>query len=173
MASGRAVRIVRRSATTTTRIVRTDGLTDYRLNRAGTQRALRLFALYAAALAALFGLLLALLAEGPGGLGGNAGLLGALGILGAALAVVGFQVTLGQTPRAIVATSHSLVVRERLGQRRAFPPANELGPVVARRFPAGWLSSEPTIIVRLKDTTGAGRTYLIQEGVVPTPGGAG
>ena len=172
MASGRAIRIVRQSATTT-RVVRAEAPTDYRVNRAGTQRALRLFALFAGALAALFGLLLTLLDVGPGGLGGNAGLLGTLGLLGAVLMVVGFQVTLGQTPTAIVATAHSLVVRERLGRRRAFPPASELGPVIARRFPAGWLSSEPTVIVRLKDTTGAGRTYLVQEGVVPTPGGAG
>jgi hypothetical protein len=169
MAAGRPIRIPRHPGTAAGRA---EPLSPgpsgvYRENRSGTQRARRLFSVHLVSLAVLFGALLGLVARGPGGLASNTLLLAVLGVIGAAIGAVGWLVTLGQTPRGIWDGDRRLVVHERLGRRREYPPVREVGVSVARRFGAGWLSASPTEIVRLKDPSGHPRTYLLEEGLVP------
>ncbi len=140
---------------------------EYRENRGGTQRAARLFGLYLVAVLALYAGLLALLARGPGGVGSNLPLLGLLAVLGVAIGVVGWQVTLGQTPRGVWVDGSRLLVRERFGRQRelADPAGKDL--VVARRYPANWLIPESTLLVRVKDATGLSRVYLVGLSLLP------
>lgn len=162
MEHGRAVRIVRSSSE---RGGATARPADFRPNRSGSQRAWRLFGLDVLALAALYAVVLALLSRGPGGITGNADVLAVLAGLAVAIGVVGFYVTLGQAPRGIWTGRRGAVVEERLGRRRELAPSSESR--VARRFPAGWLASGPTEIVRVVDATGRPRVYLVDEGLVP------
>ena len=162
MSVGRAVRIPRRSGSVV-RLPR-QGVTSIagglRPNRAGSQRATRLFGLYGIGVIVLYALVVASASVAPGGLAANVVLLVVIAILGGGLVGVGWWVTLGQTPRGISADSGSVVVWDRLGRRREFPtPAG--AAVVVRRFPAGILASEPSVLVRLKDASGLPRLYLL------------
>ncbi|HYK93756.1 MAG TPA: hypothetical protein VEY07_06910 [Thermoplasmata archaeon] len=168
MASGRAVRIPRRGGAVV-RIARTPEpvpAVGRRENVAGSQRARRLFLLYVAGVVLLYLVVLGSASSAPGGLGANAGLLGVIALIGVALGVIGWWVTLGQTPRALQVDQGPIVVWERLGRQREFPNTPGTG-VVVRRFPAGWLSAEPAVLVRLKDAGGLPRVYLLDAGLVP------
>ncbi len=140
---------------------------EYRENRGGTRRASRLFVLVLAAVVALYVGLLGLLARGPGGIGTNDPLLAFLGVFAVALGVLGWQVTLGQTPRGVWREGSRLLVRERLGRRRELAGDPPGSPIVARRYAASWLNPEATILVRVKDVTGLSRLYLVGTELLP------
>ncbi|MCI4353399.1 MAG: hypothetical protein L3K14_08500 [Thermoplasmata archaeon] len=128
-------------------------------NSAGSSRAFRTFLLFVVALGAIYGVFLAYSATSSvtGGSPSVAGIL--TGSVVVAL-VVGWWVTLGQTPTVAWLERGELVVRERTGRLRRFP-RDDLRIHVLRTNGGGFLGPTPTEFVEVATIGGARRTYLV------------
>jgi hypothetical protein len=141
---------------------------DIRYNRGGLQRALRLSLLYVGGLVAVYAGFLAYAGTGPDGLTpGIESALVVFGVTAALLAAGGTLVALASAPRTVELSGRETRVVNVFGWVRRFPALGTTEVRALRRFPAGWLSSGPVLSVEFA----AGRlrrTYLLEEGLVPT-----
>jgi hypothetical protein len=140
--------------------------TDRRVNRAATQRAIRLSVLYALGIAAVYALLVGIALEGPtGSSAGTAGDLLFAGLLALVLAAIGVLVSLGTAPRAVELGDAETVVVGRFGRRYHFPARDRLHTTVLQRFPAGLLSPVTLESVEIAGGT-TRRSFLLDEGLL-------
>lgn len=139
-----------------------------RENRAGMQRANRLALVYSAALLVVFGGLAAYARSAPGGYGpGATADLAVFGGVALLLAAAGVLLSLSGAPRRFELGPETTVVVGRLGGRLLLPPLSELDVRFVRRFPAGVLSSEPTVHVEIAGRKkGRRRAFLVGEHVL-------
>lgn len=88
----------------------------------------------------------------------------------AAFIIVNWLLTLGRAPRGVRRDVDSLVVRDSYGRLVRFPSPSSSDVTVLQRYPAGWLASEPTELVRLTSPGGPSGTYLVARDLLkPVP----
>jgi len=146
---------------------------DRRPNRAGMQRAQRLSIAYVAVLFLVYAGFVAYDRSTPSGASpGAASSLLLFGEVALALALGGVILTLLSAPRAIELSPYQTMVLGSLGTRRQFPPISSIQIRVLRRYPAGFLSTVPTVSTELSAGT-LRRTYLLEEGLLPPSPPAG
>jgi hypothetical protein len=133
-------------------------------NRAGWIRARRLFEIFTVLLVVLYGGFLAEALLASPGLVSDPLALVLLTFAAALCGVAGASVTLARAPRGVWWTGDELVVRERFLSPRHYP--TNVPWHVARRYPAGILSPEPTEIVEVVPAAGRRMTYLVDEGLL-------
>jgi hypothetical protein len=175
MAAPRAIRIVRRPAPTSepaaearptgppAKIAPTPSA-GYRSNAAGSERGLRLFFFFAVGLLVIYLTSLGIAAQGPGGLGATAGAWVVFTVIAVVFALVAWLLTLARAPRGAWVGLTEVVVRERFGHLRRFSGLATLRVDVTQRYARSWLSHEPTELVRLSESGGSTRMYLVNEG---------
>lgn len=143
---------------------------EVKVNRSGTQRALRTFIAFAVALVSIYASLLFSIATAPyPGVRSN---LTGLGLLSLALAFVGaygFGLTLLRAPRDLRREGTDLLVRGRTGRVHRFSTGPGFTVSVLKRYPAGVLSEDPTEVVRVALPNGTARLYLVDQGFFPAP----
>lgn len=136
---------------------------NYRANRAGTARGLRVFLLFLVALLTLYlGFVGRFLASPDPGVRTNLTGYLVFSLAAAVVATGAYSVTLLRAPRGMWESDLEIVVEERSGRRRSFPAGRALDVQVVRRYPAGLLNAEGTELVRLSVPEGTGRFYLVE-----------
>lgn len=166
MAEPRAVRIARAKRPESETVPRPGSGRGFP-NRGGTLRAQRVFGLYSILLVAIYATFLGIaLASPEPGLRENPVAVGLLTVTGVVLALWGYRITLGRTPRALRLEGPDLVIVERGGRRRNFGVAGSVRVRVADRFSAGWLGPEPTELVEIALPEGGQRVYLVARDLV-------
>ena len=139
----------------------------YRPNTAALTRSTRLFLLFLVGLLLAYGTFVGLLYSRPAAAASvGTGTLGLLSLFAAVVAVYGFAITLGRTPRAVETSGDRLVVIEFLGTRRSFPLDGSFRPTVENRYATGPLAPQPTEMVALASARGPTRRYLLAAGLV-------
>jgi len=139
-------------------------------NAAGTQRAVRLTLVYLVFLGALYVGFLALARSTAGGPGLSAenGTL-SFTILAAVLAIGGTMISLHPAPRYVETSSTATVVVGRWGRRHTYPPLAEIEAREVRRYAPGMLSGAPVLLVEVSGGPSPRATFLLEEGLIPTP----
>jgi hypothetical protein len=133
-------------------------------NRAAETRAGRLFGLFLVVLVVIYAWFVAL-AE----LGNHSGVLsapvawGVFSLLALLLAVWGWSITYGHTPKSAQRREGEILVRERLGRIRRFPIESVTTLKVAQHNGASLLGPEPTQFVEILSRERVRRTYLVGE----------
>lgn len=184
MAAPRAIRIVRRPAPTAEPPTESSPTpraavsgpapsAGYRNNSAGSERGLRLFFFFAVGLLLIYLTSLGIASQGPGGLGATAGAWVVFTVIAVVFAIVALLLTLARAPRGAWVGLTEVVVRERFGRLRRFAGLASLRVDVTQRYARGWLSHEPTELVRLSESGGATRVYLVAEGFFEAEPSAG
>jgi hypothetical protein len=141
---------------------------ERRVNRGGTQRAVRLTIVYLVCLAALYLAFAVLDRTVPGGTSSPAGNgFDTFSVLAVLLAVGGTVVSLHPAPRWVEVSPLSTVVVGRWGRRHTYPPPDRLETRAVRRYPAGLLSTVPVVSVELSGGPSPLATFLLEEGIVP------
>jgi hypothetical protein len=84
----------------------------------------------------------------------------------AAFIVVNWFLTLGRAPRGVRREEQTLVVRDSYGRVVRFPNATSSDVTVLQRYPASWLASEPTELVRVASPDGPTATYLVARDLI-------
>ncbi len=140
---------------------------EWRPNRAGTQRAIRLSLFYVVLLAAIYALFVALERTSPGGTssGGMDGIY-AFTAVAAVLAAGGTLFALTVAPRGIEVGPAATVVVGRWGRRQSFPPPGRLELREVRHYEPGLLSQEGVVAVELARERGRPRTFLLEKGLL-------
>jgi hypothetical protein len=128
-------------------------------NVAGSSRALRTFLLFVVLLAVIYGVFMDLAVTSVVN-GTNYAVEGILTASVAVALVVGWFVTLGQTPSAAWVENGQLVVLGRMGRPRRFP-TDTVRIHVLRSNGAGLFGPEPTEFVEISLAGGTRRTYLV------------
>jgi hypothetical protein len=144
------------------------------VNRAGTQRAVRVAVLYVVAVLALTAILTALdlnssEASRPAVQQGLELFLG----VAFALIVGSVLFTFYPAPRSVEVVGGEATVVGRWGRRHELGPIDGLVPKVVRHFPAGPLSTRPVDMVEVRDGRGRKRVYQVESGLFdpePAPG---
>lgn len=145
----------------------------FRENRAGTSRALRLFLIFGLGLAAIYLFFLALAVTSPSpGVNSAPLVYGLLTGMTAVLAVFGWSITLGRTPRSFRVATDGIVVRERMGGLRRFANSAQLRVRVTARYDRGLLGREATEMVELSVDRRGKKNYLVTAGVFVDTGPA-
>jgi hypothetical protein len=140
-------------------------------NRVGEQRGVRLFLVFVLFALVVYATFVALAASSPvPGVRTNPAIYGVLSLVALLIAATGFLITLGRAPRALAWREEHLVVRERLGRLRRFR-RDSLRVMVVYRYPAGLLSSEPTVLATVSDADGRLRNYLVGQGFLESEAG--
>jgi hypothetical protein len=130
-------------------------------NTAGSARAYRTLLFFIVALAVIYGVFLDLAIVSVTS-GTNYTVEAILTIAVILAAIVGWFVTLGQTPSEAWLENGQLVVRERTGRTRRFA-RDGLRMHVVRSSPGGLLGPDPTEFVELSVASGRRHTYLVGE----------
>ncbi|HYA57521.1 MAG TPA: hypothetical protein VEH57_03545 [Thermoplasmata archaeon] len=145
---------------------------EQRVNRGGTQRALRTGFVFLFAMVMVYAILAAYDRSAPGGASSSA-FVGFewFTLFAGLIAVGGFLFALSPAPRWVELRSDSIVVKGRFGSSRRFPLDATYATSLIRRLPAGWLSSEPLEVVEVR-SQGVRRTYLVETGLIPLGDGA-
>ncbi len=139
-------------------------------NSAGRERAGRTAAIFSAALVAMYlGFVAAVVSSPEAGVRSDADLYGLFTALFLAILVGGLLLSLRRAPTSVERSEGFLVVRGRLGSGGSFPWDEGLSYHVVERYDAGFLASEPTEVVRVAHASGLAHTYLVTEGLLPTP----
>jgi len=178
MASPRPVRIARKSAGDTPRRgvdpdeagrkfwdsdVGARG--DFEANHAGSGRAYRLYIMFGVALIFIFLLFAALAATSPApGVAHNATVYAWLLVVTLLLGALGAYITILRAPRGAAFTTEGIVITDRLGRRRRWPPPPALTTRIVHRYPGGLLGLEATELVELSDSAGHSAQYLVGRG---------
>ncbi len=145
------------------------GSGEYRENRGGTTRALRVYLLFLLVLVVLYATFLGLaLTSSSPGLSTNYAVLAGFSAIALALAIVGWFITLGRAPRGVRFKTSETMITERTRRVRRFPPAPSLTVRVVGRYPSNLLSPEPTELVELLTETHGTRVYLVEAGLLPS-----
>lgn len=116
---------------------------------------------------------LGIASQGPGGLGATAGAWVVFTVIAVLFALVAWLLTLARAPRGAWVGLSEVVVRERFGGLRRFAGLATLRVEVTQRYARGWLSREPTELVRLSESGGPTRMYLVTEGFFQSEPGGG
>jgi hypothetical protein len=139
---------------------------EKRVNRGGSQRAVRISVLFVATLAVLYAAFLLYDRTAPGGTSspeGN-GILLFTGIF-VVFAVGGAVYSLTPALRAVEVDPDGVTVIGRWGRRRRLPRLDLLSVGVVRRYPEGWLSDRPVELIELSGEDVRRRSYLVEPGV--------
>jgi hypothetical protein len=132
------------------------------LNRAAEARARRLFGLFLVVLLAIYVLFVGIAEAGSGVRSAPAAWV-LFTVMAGVLAVWGWSITFGLTPRSAQRREGDVLVRERMGRVRRFPAATALTPRIVQHSDAGLLGPEPTEVVELITRERARRTYIVGE----------
>ena len=161
MSSPRPVRISRRpSAPAAVGDVRSTNGGVWVGNRAAERRAARLFGLFVLVLIAIYAVFLGL-AESTRGLGTAPIAWGIFSLLAVVLAVWGWTITFGRTPRGAQRRDTEILVRERLGRIRRFPIAAARNARVVQHYASGIVGPDPTEVVEIMAADRSNRTYVV------------
>jgi hypothetical protein len=173
--SDRAVRIPRSSpALAPAARAKTPSDADYRSNRAGTQRAVRLSVCFVVGVAVLYGLFFALERSAPGsGSSGATNGFDLLSALAGVMALVGVLFALSWAPRGVELGADATIVVGRWGRRRSFPPVAAAKVRELRRFPKSFLADAPVVVIEIAAASGRRTTFLIEDGILGPPEAAG
>jgi hypothetical protein len=177
MADPRPVRIVRSAAPRSTRSADPEeatrrywdseagGTEAYEANRAGTSRALRVFALFGVGLVVILSLFAGLAATSPDpGISDSATVYGLLALTTVVLAGLGLVITILRAPQGAAFGSDGVLVTDRLGRRRRWPVGGQLKTRVLQSYPPSLFGSEPTELIELSDRDGHHAAYLVGRG---------
>jgi hypothetical protein len=178
MASPRPVRIARKPAEATVRRVvdpdeagrrfwdaQVGAHGDFEPNRAGSGRAYRLYVMFGIALILIFVLFAALAATSPSpGVAHNTSVYAWLLVVTLVLGALGAFITILRAPRGAAFTTEGVVITDRLGRRRRWPPPPALHTKIVHRYPGGLLGLEATELVELSDDAGHSAQYLVGRG---------
>lgn len=142
--------------------------TDLKLNRAGTQRVVRMTVVYLVVLAGLYAGFAGYARSSPGGTsaGAQAALI-EITILAIVLALAGTILTLTPAPRAVGPLPDGFVVVGRWGGRTEYTPLRDVTVRRVRRYSAGLLSGEDVDSIEVFGTRQRRRSYLIEAGLLP------
>ena len=163
MSAPRAVRIARRRELSEVPAATATASATFleRTNVAGSTRAWRLFGVFAVLLVVIYALFLAISARAAGGLSAAPAVPAAFSLLALGLAVWGWSITLGRAPRSVTVRADATLVVERTGRARRFAAEPPVTLDIVERYGAGWLSPEPTQLVRIAAPHGRARLYLV------------
>jgi hypothetical protein len=128
-------------------------------NDAGSSRALRTFLLFVVLLAVIYGVFMDLAVTSVAN-GTNYAVEVVLTVSVGVALVIGWFVTLGQTPSAAWVENGQLVVIGRIGRARRYP-TDTVRIHVLRSNGAGLFGPEPTEFVEVSLPGGTRRTYLV------------
>jgi hypothetical protein len=139
---------------------------ERRANRGGVQRAQRLAVGYVAVLFIVYaGFAVYDRSTPSGATAGSASNLLLFGVVALILALSGVVLSMISAPRAVELSTRATRILGSLGLNQRFPPIASVHVRIVRRYPAGFLSSVPTVSAEL--TAGAlRRTYLLEEGLL-------
>jgi hypothetical protein len=141
---------------------------NYRPNRAGTQRTVRLTLAYLAMLVAIYAAFVLYARTGPSAADpGITLVLLELTGFAAALAVVGAVLTLSPAPRGVIAEADAYVVVGRWGGHVRWGPLADVTVRQVRRYPAGFVSGAAVDSVEVSQQGRLRRSYLVEEGLLP------
>jgi hypothetical protein len=129
------------------------------LNSAGNSRAYRTFLLFLVGLAVIYAIFMSLAVTSVA-TGTDSAVEAVLTIAVAVALIIGWAVTLGQTPTMAWVEGGQLVVRERTGRSRRFP-TDTVRIHVLRTNGTSLFGAEPTEFVEVSVPRGPRRTYLV------------
>jgi hypothetical protein len=133
-------------------------------NRAGTRRATRLFGMFVGVLLVIYLAFAALTLASPSpGVRSNVATWAVFSGMALVVALWGWLITFGRTPRGAVRRGSEIVVRERLGRPRRIPMDEATQPTVVHRYGRSLFGPEPTEFVEVRTTDQVKRTYLVGE----------
>ncbi len=163
MSAPRAVRIARRRDSPGATAPDSGAIDDVleRPNVAGSARGWRLFAVFVVLLVVIYASFLAVAARAAGGLAAAPAAPATFSLIALALGAWGWSITLGRAPRSVTVRSDATLVLERTGRTRRFSAEPSPTFDIVERYAAGWLSPEPTQLVRIAAPRGRARLYLV------------
>jgi hypothetical protein len=133
-------------------------------NQAGEARARRIFGLFLGVLLVIYAAFAGLAAFGAGsGLRAAPVAWGIFTLLAALLALWGFALTFGKTPRSAQRRDADILVRERLGRIRRFPVESAASLRVVEHHTASFLGPLATQVVEIQSRERRRSEYLVGE----------